>query len=234
MKKYIGIISLALVLGIFSASFHMYNNENELLVNKVSSHKIKETRNESENSYKKEINYAPNTTTIPNSSNCKNESIYNYYSVKCDNKNNYTIILYDSEGNIVYQEKINKEPHIEFLGENIIQITISLGSPLNYTQFYDISTGAISPAYSNALLIEKDKIIYMKIKKNKQVVMVISDFFNKDIFYKEIKREFSPTAVPSSAIRGVKFIDETKLQIKYVKGKDYIEKVEIIDLTDSK
>lgn len=158
----------------------------------------------------------PDTQTKP---------IEDYYKVIKSDDKSYTIILYDKNKNVVHQETVVKEPYISLEDEKVIRITNSLGSPLNYTYFYDVVSSKISPVYENALLVEKDKVVFMK-----DNVLIVSDIFNKDLFYKEIRRNFSQTAVPSSAIVSVKFVEPTKLQLNYLEGKNFVEKSEIIDL----
>lgn len=152
--------------------------------------------------------------------------IEDYCKVIKRNDNSYTIILYDKNKEIVHQEKVTKEPYINLEDENVIRVTNSLGSPLNYTYFYDVMSSQISPIYENALLIENDKIIFMK-----DNVLIVSNISNKDLYYKEIKRDFSQTAVPSSAIVSIKFVEPTKLELNYLEGKDFTEKSETIDLS---
>jgi len=151
--------------------------------------------------------------------------IEDYYKVIKSDDQSYTVILYDKNKNIIHQETVTKEPYISSEDEKIIRVTNSLGSPLNYIYFYDVVSSKISPVYENALLAENNKVVFMK-----DNVLIVSDIFNKDLFYKEIKRDFSQTAVPSSAIVSVKFVEPTKLQLNYLEGKDFVEKSEIIDL----
>ena len=76
------------------------------------------------------------------------------------NKNNsYNLKVFDEKNKIVYKEKFEKEPFIEIIDKHIIRVTISVGSPLNYTYFYDISSKKESPVYENALLAENNKIV---------------------------------------------------------------------------
>ena len=157
----------------------------------------------------------------------QSESITNYYKVIYNADKSYTIILYDKNKNVVHKETVFKEPYIGLEDENIIKIVNSVGSSANYTYFYDVASSKISPVYENAILIQKDKIVFMK-----NDVLIVSNIFNKSLFYKEIKRNFSPTAVPSSAIISAKFINSNKLQIDYYTGKNFTEKLETINLDE--
>jgi len=61
--------------------------------------------------------------------------------------------------------------------------------------------------------------------------LIISDIFDKALYFKEIERNFSETVPPSSAIISAKFVNSNELQIDYYVGKDFTEKSEIIDLS---
>lgn len=85
----------------------------------------------------------------------------------------------------------------------------------------------ISQAYDTPVLIDKGKIVVFQNKK-----LIISDIFDKDLYFKEVERDFSETVPSSSAIINAKFINSSELQIEYYEGKDFTEKSEIIDLSN--
>ncbi len=212
MRKIVSIFSLILILSILCAGCQ---NENLSKVGKESSPIATIQAMNSGNESGSQVD----------ESDTRENLIEDYYKVIKIDDNSYTIILYDKNKIIIHQETVTKEPYISLVDENIIRVTISLGNPLNYIYFYDILSSKISPVYENALLFEKDKIVFMK-----DNVLIVSNIFSKDLYYKEIKRNFSQTAVPSSAIVSVKFTEPTKLQLNYLEGKDFEEKSEIIDL----
>ena len=98
----------------------------------------------------------------------------NFYKIINNASDSFTLILYDKNQNIVHKEFYPKEPYINKIDENTIQIIISLGSPLNYTQFYNWDTQKISPTYANLLLTKHNKAIYISPPN----VLVISDIFD--------------------------------------------------------
>jgi uncharacterized protein YcfL len=152
-------------------------------------------------------------------SNTQTKPIEEYYKLSKNDDESYTIILYDNAKNIIHQETVEKEPYIDFEDEKIIRVTHSVGSSLNYTYFYDIVKGEISQVYENVLLIEKDLVLYMN-----DNILIISNIFDNNLYYKEIKRNFSQTAVPSSAILSIKFVGPNLIQLDYLEGKDLKEK----------
>ncbi|MCT4597055.1 MAG: hypothetical protein N4A50_04155 [Vallitalea sp.] len=149
----------------------------------------------------------------------------NYYTILKNQDNCFTIILYNTNKNIVFSENLPKEPSVIELDKNLIQIKISLGSPLNYSYFFNPVTSNISSAYENIVLVDKNKVIFFKDNK-----LIISDIFNQKLFYKEIILDFAPTSVPSCSIIEARFIDDNKIEIEYLKGIEFIRQNEIINL----
>jgi len=96
-------------------------------------------------------------------------------------------------------------------------------------QFFDVKLNRISPRYNNPTLIENDKIVYMDYD-GERLKLIVSDLFDKNKFYKEYLRDFSPIAAPYNALSSAKFIDSNKLQIAYLTGIDYKEITETIEL----
>jgi hypothetical protein len=148
-----------------------------------------------------------------------------YYTILKKHDNCFTIILYDTNNNIVFSENLPKEPSLIELDKNLIQIKISLGSPLNYSYFFNPLTTSISSTYENIILVDKNKVIFFKDNK-----LIVSDIFNQKLLYKEIILDFAPTAVSSSSIIKVYFIDDNNIEIEYLKGIEFIRETEIINL----
>ncbi len=140
----------------------------------------------------------------------------------------YILNIYIND-KIIYKEQFINEPSIEILDSGIFKISISAGNPLNYTYFYDTNLKKKSPIYENAFAIYNDKISYFEDEKLK-----ISNIMNKKLFYKEIKRNWTKTAVPSNAIENVEFLSDYEIKIYYLKGKEYEEISELINLHDIK
>ncbi|MEL4106284.1 hypothetical protein AAFA46_05510 [Oscillospiraceae bacterium WX1] len=168
-----------------------------------------------------EVLISANTGTTVSSN--QDQKISDYYEVS-KVENGYIVYLFDKNKNIVSMEELPREPYISIIDNNI-RITESLGSPLNYSYFYDVKTNKISPIYENVLLIGYGNVVYMK---NKQ--LIISNIYDASILYQEVKRNFSNTAVPSSAILSLNFVDSNKLEIDYLKGENFTETTEIIVL----
>lgn len=148
-----------------------------------------------------------------------------FFKISKDKDNQYVTTLLNKNGKIIHKEKSPKKPYVNILEKQIIQFTISLGSPNNYVYFYNIKTSDVSPVYHNPVLIGTGKIVFIK-----NDTLVVSHIFDKKKLYKEIKRDFSQTAAPSSAIIKAEFQEPDKILIKYFKGKEFEQVTEIINL----
>ncbi|MBP2656327.1 MAG: hypothetical protein H6Q73_3896 [Firmicutes bacterium] len=129
--------------------------------------------------------------------------------------------------------KFNFEKYYEVIkiivmrDDGIMQILISVGSPLNYSYFYSITTNKLSDPYTNVFSIKHGKVITCARGK-----VIISDIFDKSVYYKEIIRNFSPTVVPASAIQLADWSDNDSVVLKYLEGEDYGVKVEKVKLEE--
>jgi hypothetical protein len=176
---------------------------------------------------RKNITEAPSPTVSPTTAEIKiSVPIEEFYSIIKNEEGTYTVKLFDKNKKVIDETTVPKEPHVSKLENDIIQVTISYGSPFYTTYFYNTKANLISKAYDTPVLIDKDKIVFVQNKK-----LIVSDIFDKAIYFKEVERNFSETVPPSSAIVSAKFINSNELQIDYYEGKDFTEKSEIIDLS---
>ena len=177
---------------------------------------------------RKNIIEAPSITVSPTTVETKKISvpIEEFYSIIKNEDGTYTVKLFDKNKNVVDETTVPKEPHVNKLENDIIQVIISYGSPFYTTYFYDTKADLISQAYDTPVLIDKGKIVLVQSKK-----LIVSDIFDKALYFKEVERNFSETVPPSSAIVSVKFINSDELQIDYYEGKDFTERSEIIELS---
>lgn len=176
---------------------------------------------------RKNITEAPSskesTTTVESKQ--LSVQVEDFYSISKNEDETYTVKLFDKNKKIVDETTVPKEPHVNKLEDDIIQVTISYGSPFYTTYFYDTKANLISQAYDTPVLVDNGKIVMVQSKK-----LIVSDIFDKALYCKEVERNFSETIPPSSAIVA-KFINLYELQIDYLEGKDFIKKSEVIDLS---
>lgn len=133
------------------------------------------------------------------------------YTLKQNKDTSYNLKVFDKKNKIVYKEKFEEEPFIEVLDKHIIRITMSAGSSLNYTYFYNIISQKESDVYENILLVDNSKIVFLKEKK-----LIVSDYMGEKIYFNKVIESLADTAVQSSAIISVKFIKKNKIEIIYL------------------
>lgn len=117
---------------------------------------------------------------------------------------------------------------ISRIDKNILQKRYGAGNAICY-QFYDTEKNSVSPIYENIDAVDYGKIVYMTISDGMNK-LIVTDLFDDEKYYREYERDFSPTAIPSDALKSANFISENKIEICYLKGNDYIETSEVIDL----
>jgi hypothetical protein len=169
---------------------------------------------------------APTATPVAEKSKNSSITMKDFYIIAKNKDETYNIKLLDKNKKVIDEFTVPKEPHVKELEKDVIQFIISYGSPFYTTYFYDTKANLISQAYDTPVLVDKGRIVIVEGNK-----LIVSDIFDKDLYYKEVERNFSQTVPPSSAILTAKFVNSDKLQIDYYEGEDFTEKSEIIDLS---
>ncbi|AIQ14539.1 hypothetical protein PDUR_23595 [Paenibacillus durus] len=147
----------------------------------------------------------------------------NYMQIKKISEDNFKLTLFDKTHQVIFEEEYPKEPMTKILSNNVIQVTISLGSPNRYVFFYDTESTKISNTFYNPILIESGNILFL----DDEGKLIFRDIFDQSLLYTKIIRDFSPTAVPSNAIYKAELLENT-LYIEYYEGPEFKEKKENI------
>lgn len=148
-----------------------------------------------------------------------------YYKLVCKGEASYTLILYDGKNNVVSKETYPVEPLVNPIGNSIIEIRISLGSSNAYVHYYNTATQEVSDVFYNPRYIGNRIIAYREDDN-----LIITDAFDKNILYKVITRDFSPTAVPAHSILETTLLEDGNIEIEYLKGEEYDSTIEIINI----
>ncbi len=129
----------------------------------------------------------------------------------------YVVLVYDDEGNIVNVSSYpvsRLAPSVTMLDNDIVEMTIGVGTGARYTHYCDRKTRRKSPVYYSPRLVGYGKVVAPKIGK-----LVVSDMFGEGLFYKElIIEEFPPMANPVDAFSEIKWVGENKLSVTYLIG----------------
>jgi len=145
-----------------------------------------------------------------------------------DRQIDYHYWIYDNKGNIIFEESVGTKIDFSYLTDNILRRHNGGGNVSQY-QYFNIDKILKSPIYANPELVANGEIVYMTYENDKYK-LIVSDLFDKNKFYKEFERDFSPVAAPYSDLLDAKFINSDKIQIIYLTGNDYKEVTEILDL----
>jgi hypothetical protein len=133
---------------------------------------------------------------------------------------------------VSYKEDFPREPAIIKHPNNITEVCISLGSPCNYSTFIDTQSGRVSKkAFFLVLAVEPHRYL---VAETGDETVDIYDMFQGDKPLMKIKRDFSSSVCVFTVIEKARFIKGNKLYLKYMSGKDYHDKEEIIDLSVAK
>lgn len=155
-----------------------------------------------------------------------------FFLIKKDNfivckevSDGYELILYSKSKDVVFSGIYPREPGINKIEENIVEISISTGSPARYVFYFDIENSEISDVFFNPIQFENEYIAYMEDGK-----LILTDIFKRDKLYKEIVRDFTKTANPMSTIVNIKLIDNENIILEYYIGEDYTQVSETIPI----
>lgn len=139
--------------------------------------------------------------------------------------NQYIVFAVSNSGRVILNEAYPKEPIIKDCNNGIKEIGISFGSPNYYCRFVDlINQRASSRSFYNPVAIDlRQQYIAATDKKS---IMIYRIFGNPKAL-KMIERNYSSAGVFSAVIKA-RFLSGRKLYLKYMEGKKFKEKEEIV------
>ena len=101
------------------------------------------------------------------------------------NGEEYIVYLYDEWGKEVDRMAFLKEPGVCEIGEDILEVSISFGSPVRYDVYFHKKTLQQSQAYFNSMPLSEKYVSYVDDNK-----LIVHDIFLEGILYEEIIRDF--------------------------------------------
>lgn len=145
----------------------------------------------------------------------------------------YTCRIYNGDGILVKQKTLSSlmMPYLELVTDDIVLILTNAGTNLGFYTYYDRKNDIETETFLNVEAQEGCLIAYMeKVAEEEEVCLIIRDMFDKEVYYREIKRNFTPHISIDMMINSVVFLGEGVIQIEY-RDKDSQELVrEMIDL----
>ncbi len=148
-----------------------------------------------------------------------------------DNQVAYTYTLYDSYGNVIYEQTVAKEPKISYVSENVLEICTTHGASALSCSYFNLTTNKLSESFWNPSYVDETVVAYMEYDETREptTFLVVRNIFDSNKLYVELLYNFSPKDVPADAIKSVKRIDD-KLEIVYLKGDNETETATIVNL----
>lgn len=154
----------------------------------------------------------------------------NYEILSNTNLTVFEYTIRDNNGCVIDYGYHNYRGSFDITQENdFLTLNYGLGGNSWYERYYDVLNGRISRFFERPAGNSKNLVAYFTFKEDNTIVLVIQDIFDSNLFYKEIKRDFSDFVIKNET--KAEFIDsDTKLKITYLINSDNEEVTETIDL----
>ncbi len=149
------------------------------------------------------------------------QNAHNYICEKAED--GYQLTIYSNADEEILSEVYPKEPTVKPVTENLLQISVSVGSPATYIYYVDTENMKVSETFFNPIYLGDGNIAYWG-----NDGLIVKDIFDEGLFYQEIKRDFSECADPIGAIITVELLDNGYIALVYYEGESFTEKSEII------
>ena len=197
MKKYIAFL-LCLIILISLISCDTANTSED-------------TENDTVNTESSEKNDATTDTST-------NDTNKQYYKIENIELTKVRYYIYDSNGNVVLSDETDRPLDISMLGDNIVDIRIGMGTGISIHKYYDVQNNRFSEEYSYVAASSGNLVAYIDTSMKDPMtnrVLVVRDIFDKNVFYKSFKLDFSPTV--HDPIESATFTDgEAELKLVYL------------------
>ena len=155
-----------------------------------------------------------------------------YYRIYKENYNQVRYEIYNPEGKIALSEKTDRPIEINMISDDTIDIGIDMGTGITIHKYYNANENIFSGEFTNVLTNSDKFIAYFDVFKenpfeNRRVV--VQNIFDKNMFYKEFKLDFSNVDTPVIEAKFSK--DGASLLLTYLSGEKQTQTSEILDLT---
>lgn len=209
-KKYILLLMVLLCLLAGCSNTNISNNNLEFKASSESENiDSNYSLNDIDTLYKKDKNYE----ILSN----KNLTVFEY-TIRDNNSDVMDFGYHDYRGSF------------DIIQENdFLTLNYGWGGSSWYERYYDVSNGRVSRFFARPAGNSNDLVAYFAFKEDHTLVLVIQDIFDSNVFYKEIKRDFSDFVIKIKT-EAEFFDNDTKLRITYWINPDNEEVTEIIDL----
>jgi len=139
--------------------------------------------------------------------------------------------IYNSNGETVLSETTDKPLTINMLNDDIVDISIGMGTGLATHKYYSISKNLFSQEFLYALSNSNELIAYIDVPENHSFEsrkVIVQNIFDKSAYYKEFQLDFSDVDTP--LINAAFSEDETSLQLTYLSGEEETQTSKTLEL----
>jgi len=164
------------------------------------------------------------------------ESGLNYRIIKVgkDAENDVPKFRYEVFSNYgrVVREGIGwRVPTFRNINENLLKISIGVGTGIQMVQFYSAKNDAMSEVFNTPILITDELMGLLRWYDANVITLVVRNIFDKEIYYNEFLLEnFAAVANPADAIIRVEYLGSGVLEIIYLSGESFGEEITIFEL----
>lgn len=156
-----------------------------------------------------------------------------YYKILEGDGFEYCYYIYNSDKDVVLEEKTyGKSPTIEMLNDDIIDIHIGMGTGIIMHKYYSVKRNLFSENFEYVIANSNELVAYINISDEQQPfenrTVIVQDAFDKSVFFKEFKLNFSNVDTP--VLNAFFSKENTQLEITYLSGNDQTEISETISL----
>ena len=137
---------------------------------------------------------------------------------KCSQEKCSTFVFLKN-GTKIFTGEYPKEPFCRLIASHLLQLTISCGSPCNYTSYINLTSGLQSKSFFIVLAVDT---LHERVAFCDTGDIKISSLFDSTQSPISIKRNYSPSAVMSTVVDSAFFKENGVFVFQYHTGQDFI------------
>lgn len=154
-----------------------------------------------------------------------------YYRIYKGNITQVCYDIYNLDGEIVLSEKTDRSLKINMINDDIIDIETGMGTGIIIHKYYSVGENIFSQEFQYVLSNSDKLIAYIDAPKEKPLEnrkVIVQNIFDKSLFYKEFRLDFSNVDTPAIEAKFSK--DGVSLQLTYLSGEEQTQISTMLDL----
>jgi len=154
-----------------------------------------------------------------------------YYRIYKSNITEVDYDIYNSKGEVVLSGTTDRPLEISMINNEIIDISIGMGTGLAIHKYYSVEQELFSEEFSYVVANFNDLVAYIGFSQeggfeNRKVI--VQNIFDRNLFFEEYQLNFSNVDTP--VIQATFSEDGSALQLIYLSGEEQIQISEILSL----